>query len=84
MLRTAPAGGPLEPCASRLLAHIPSHLRAYNYCMLSMALVFFIVAVIAGVFGFADHGALNAGQLTFYLFLALFLLSFVAELRRKS
>ena len=54
--------------------------------MLSMALAFFIVAVIAGVFGFADRGAgaLNAGQVAFYVFLALFLLSFVAELRRKS
>ena len=54
--------------------------------MLSMALAFFIVAVIAGVFGFADRpgGALNAGQMTFYVFLALFVLSFLAELRRKS
>jgi uncharacterized membrane protein YtjA (UPF0391 family) len=55
--------------------------------MLSMALAFFIVAVIAGVFGFADHGAdaLNTGQVTFYVFLALFVLSFAAELRpRKS
>jgi uncharacterized membrane protein YtjA (UPF0391 family) len=56
--------------------------------MLSMALAFLIVAVIAAVFGFADvgtgAGALNAGQVTFYLFLALFLFSFVAELRRKS
>jgi uncharacterized membrane protein YtjA (UPF0391 family) len=54
--------------------------------MLSMALAFFIVAIIAAVFGFADPGtgALNAGQVTFYLFLALFLFSFVAELRRKS
>jgi len=56
--------------------------------MLSMALAFFIVAVIAGVFGFADHGAgalaLNAGQVMFYVFACLFLLSFVAELRRKS
>jgi uncharacterized membrane protein YtjA (UPF0391 family) len=54
--------------------------------MLSLALAFFIVAVIAAVFGFADPGAtaLNAGQVTFYVFLALFLLSFVAALRRKS
>lgn len=55
--------------------------------MLSMALAFFIVAVIAAVFGFAERaggGALNAGQVAFYVFLALFVLSFVAELRRKS
>jgi uncharacterized membrane protein YtjA (UPF0391 family) len=54
--------------------------------MLSMALAFLIVAIIAAVFGFADAqaAALNAGQVTFYVFLALFLLSFVAELRRKS
>jgi uncharacterized membrane protein YtjA (UPF0391 family) len=54
--------------------------------MLSMALAFFIVAVIAAVFGFAGSGAglLNAGQVVFYVSLALFLLSFVAELRRKS
>ncbi len=54
--------------------------------MLSMALAFFIVAVIAGVFGFAGSGVgpLNAGQVMFYVFVALFLLSFAAELRRKS
>ena len=54
--------------------------------MLSMALAFFIVAVIAGVFGFADYGAgaLNAGQVVFYVFLALFLLAFAAELRRRK
>ena len=54
--------------------------------MLSMALAFFIVGTIAAVFGFADPAsrALNAGQVTFYFFLALFLLSFVAALRRKS
>ena len=54
--------------------------------MLSMALAFLIVAIIAAVFGFADAGtgALNAAQVTFYVFLALFLFSFVAELRRKS
>jgi uncharacterized membrane protein YtjA (UPF0391 family) len=61
-------------------------VRVQMQSMLSMALAFFIVAVIAGVFGFAGSGAgpLNAGQLVFYVFLALFLLSFVAELRRKS
>lgn len=54
--------------------------------MLSMALAFFIVAVIAAVFGFAGRtsGALNAGQVAFYVFLALFVLAFLAELRRKS
>jgi uncharacterized membrane protein YtjA (UPF0391 family) len=54
--------------------------------MLSMALAFFIVAVIACVFGFADRGPspLNLGQIVFYVFLALFLLSFVAELRRRK
>jgi uncharacterized membrane protein YtjA (UPF0391 family) len=54
--------------------------------MLSMALAFFIVAIIAAVFGFADRagGALNAGQVAFYVFFALFVLSFLAELRRKS
>ena len=54
--------------------------------MLSMALASFIVAVIAAVFGFAGHspGALNPGQVVFYVFLALFLFSFVAELRRRS
>jgi uncharacterized membrane protein YtjA (UPF0391 family) len=50
-----------------------------------MALAFFIVAVIAGVFGFAGRGAgYNIGQVMFYLFLALFLLSFIAELRRRK
>lgn len=54
--------------------------------MLSVALASFIIAVIAAVFGFADHGtgSLNAGKVTFYIFLGLFLLSFVAQLRRKS
>ncbi len=54
--------------------------------MLSMALAFFILAVIAAVFGFADRGtdALNAGQVTFYVFLSLCLLSFVADLRPRK
>lgn len=69
-----------------LRVHIPSYCGCTKASMLSMALAFFIVAVIAAVFGFADptSGAVNAGQATFYVFLALFLFSFVAELRRRS
>jgi uncharacterized membrane protein YtjA (UPF0391 family) len=74
--------GPAAP------AYIPSYCGGTNASMLSMALAFLIAAIIAAVFGFADTGTgtgvLNAGQVTFYLFLALFLFSFVAELRRTS
>lgn len=47
--------------------------------MLSWALAFFIVAMIAAVFGFGGiaHGSANVSQVMFFLFLIAFLVSFI-------
>lgn len=54
--------------------------------MLSWALIFFIVALIAGVFGFGGIAAASAGiaQILFYVFVILFLASLVMGVARKG
>jgi uncharacterized membrane protein YtjA (UPF0391 family) len=52
--------------------------------MLSWALAFFVVAIIAAVFGFTGlaAGAAEIGKVLFFLFLILFAVSLVLGLRR--
>ena len=52
--------------------------------MLSWALVFFIVAIIAAVFGFGNiaAGAASIAQILFFVFLVLFVLSLIVGLGR--
>lgn len=52
--------------------------------MLSWALVFFIVAIIAAVFGFGNiaAGAASIAQILFFVFLVLFVLSLIVGLVR--
>ncbi|MGE4130895.1 MAG: DUF1328 domain-containing protein [Bdellovibrionales bacterium] len=52
--------------------------------MLSWALTFFVVAIIAAFFGFGGVAAASAGiaQTLFYIFLFLFVLSLVVHLVR--
>ncbi len=49
--------------------------------MLGWSLVFFIVAVIAGVFGFGgiSESAVGVSQVLFFVFLVLLVLSFVSR-----
>jgi uncharacterized membrane protein YtjA (UPF0391 family) len=54
--------------------------------MLRWAIVFFIVALVAGVFGFLGIAAAAVGiaRILFFLFLVLFLLSLVGGLMRRA
>jgi len=53
--------------------------------MLNWALLFFVVALLAGVFGFAGISLAAAGiaKILFFLFLVLFLVSLVAHVVRR-
>lgn len=52
--------------------------------MLGWAITFFIVAIIAAVFGFGNiaSGATSIAQILFFIFLVLFVLSIVASVVR--
>jgi uncharacterized membrane protein YtjA (UPF0391 family) len=54
--------------------------------MLYWALVFFVVAIIAALFGFAgiSTGAASIAKVLFFLFLILFLVSLVMGLGRRG
>jgi len=54
--------------------------------MLSWALVFFIVSLIAAVFGFGGIAAASAGiaQVLFYIFLVLFIISLVMGIAKRG
>jgi uncharacterized membrane protein YtjA (UPF0391 family) len=54
--------------------------------MLHYAVVFFIIALIAAVFGFGGiaAGAVGIAKVLFFVFLALAALSFVANLMRRA
>jgi uncharacterized membrane protein YtjA (UPF0391 family) len=54
--------------------------------MLNWALVFFIVALLAAIFGFSGIAVAAAGiaKIFFYLFLVLFLISLVMGLARRT
>jgi uncharacterized membrane protein YtjA (UPF0391 family) len=54
--------------------------------MLRWALIFLVVAIVAGVFGFAGIMVAAAGiaKLLFYLFLVLFLVSLIGGLARRT
>ena len=54
--------------------------------MLNLALIFFIVAVIAAIFGFSGVAiaAAGAAKMFFFLFLILFVISLVAGITRRA
>jgi uncharacterized membrane protein YtjA (UPF0391 family) len=54
--------------------------------MLSWALIFFVVAIIAAVFGFGGIATASAGiaQVLFFLFLVLFVVSLIMGLARRG
>lgn len=53
--------------------------------MLYYSALFFIVAVVAGIFGFGGVAAASAGiaQFLFFLFIAAFIISIVLHIARK-
>ena len=60
-------------------------LISKEFVMLSWALAFFIVAIIAAVFGFTGiaAGAAEIAKILFVVFVVLFLVSLVAGLMRR-
>jgi uncharacterized membrane protein YtjA (UPF0391 family) len=54
--------------------------------MLSWALIFFVVAIIAAIFGFGGIATASAGiaQVLFFLFLVLFVVSLIMGMARRS
>ncbi len=54
--------------------------------MLSWALIFFVVAIIAAVFGFGGIASASAGiaQILFFLFLVLFVVSLIFGMVRRG
>jgi uncharacterized membrane protein YtjA (UPF0391 family) len=54
--------------------------------MLQWAVVFFIVAIIAAVFGFGGiaAGAVDIAKILFFVFVVLFVLSLIVGLARRS
>jgi uncharacterized membrane protein YtjA (UPF0391 family) len=56
-----------------------------NFAMLNWALIFFIVAVIAAIFGFGGIAVASAGiaKILFFLFLILFVISLISGLTRR-
>jgi uncharacterized membrane protein YtjA (UPF0391 family) len=69
-------------------AQVSSALTTHSFegvAMLSWALAFFIVAIIAAVFGFTGiaSGAAEIAKILFVVFVVLFLVSLVAGLLRR-
>ena len=54
--------------------------------MLSWAITFFLIALVAAVFGFGGIAAASAGiaQILFYLFIGLFLISLLMHVARAG
>ena len=54
--------------------------------MLSWALIFFVVAIMAAIFGFGGIASASAGvaQILFFLFLVLFVVSLIMGLARRG
>jgi uncharacterized membrane protein YtjA (UPF0391 family) len=54
--------------------------------MLSWALIFFVVAIIAAVFGFGGIASASAGiaQVLFFIFLVLFVVSLIMGMVRRG
>jgi uncharacterized membrane protein YtjA (UPF0391 family) len=70
----------------RTLIHTRSASSRKDYKMLHYALVFFVVALIAAVFGFGGiaAGAAEIAKILFFIFLVLFVVSLVAGLFRRG
>ena len=54
--------------------------------MLSWALIFLVISIVAALFGFGGIAAASAGiaQILFFVFLGLFILSLIAHLARRG
>lgn len=54
--------------------------------MLRLAIVFFIIAIVAAIFGFGGivAGAVSIAQILFWIFVVLFLISLITGLGRRG
>ncbi|GGG78021.1 hypothetical protein GCM10011415_28700 [Salipiger pallidus] len=54
--------------------------------MLSWAVIFFVVAIVAAVFGFGGIASASAGiaQVLFFIFVALFVIALIMRLVRRA
>jgi uncharacterized membrane protein YtjA (UPF0391 family) len=68
-------------CVASLAAREEKGLKMLHY-----ALVFFVIAIIAAVFGFGGiaAGAVEIGKLLFFIFLILFVASLVAGVMQRG
>jgi uncharacterized membrane protein YtjA (UPF0391 family) len=75
-----------QACAIPFSGGLARKIRTKENVMLRWALIFLIVAVVAGIFGFAGIMIAAAGiaKLLFYLFLLLFLVSLVMGLVSRT
>jgi uncharacterized membrane protein YtjA (UPF0391 family) len=69
-----------------LLEGIRKHLKIRGCLMLMWALIFFIVAIIAGLFGFKgiEGAATSIAKIFFFIFLILFIVSVVFGLVNRA
>jgi uncharacterized membrane protein YtjA (UPF0391 family) len=60
--------------------------RVMEEVMLSWALIFFVIAIIAAIFGFGGIASAAAGfaQILFFLFVVLFVVSLIMGLARRG
>jgi uncharacterized membrane protein YtjA (UPF0391 family) len=65
---------------------VPAKAASGEKIMLHYAVVFFIIALIAAVFGFGGiaAGAVGIAKVLFFVFLALAALSFIGNLMRRA
>jgi uncharacterized membrane protein YtjA (UPF0391 family) len=85
------AGGnsPIQEVAgqiNKVSIRVAFRLERSGGSMLRWAVIFLVVAIVAGIFGFAGLMVAAAGiaKLLFYLFLILFLVSLIAGLARRT
>jgi uncharacterized membrane protein YtjA (UPF0391 family) len=64
---------------------IPTAFQEDAY-MLSWALIFFVVAIVAAIFGFGGIASASAGiaQILFFIFLVLFVVSLIMGMARRG
>jgi uncharacterized membrane protein YtjA (UPF0391 family) len=71
--------------AGRTGGGITSPVRHKESNMLQLAAVFFVIALIAAIFGFGGiaAGAVEIGKILFFIFLVIFIVTFVLGIMRS-
>jgi uncharacterized membrane protein YtjA (UPF0391 family) len=73
-------------CTGMRIAPLYSSCQLLEFAMLSWAIAFFIIAIVAAVFGFGGiaAGAADIAKILFFLFLIAFLVSLVVGWRGRG